>query len=170
MKEIKFRAWDGQKMIYDGDKVWPDHLANMRHYLSGASVTNKGVEVWVYESQLPHATDKHFDHRTGIPFKNLMQFTGLCDKNGKEIFEGDIVEQESIITYPGEYGGEIDLLYTGEVVIIPSKGACLKRPNVIDRLEEDRKWKCNSYKNVVSYRCEIIGNIFENPELLKEDA
>ena len=95
----------------------------------------------------------------------LMQFTGLRDRKKIDVYEGDIAEQESIMDYPG-HGGQIDFLYTGEVVILASKGACLKRPLVIDRLEEDRKWRCDYNKNLVSYRSKIIGNVYENPELL----
>jgi len=100
----------------------------------------------------------------------VMQWTGLLDKNGVEIFEGDIVEQEAITSYPGEYGGDIDLLYIGVVVMIPSKGACLKRPMVHDRLEDNQKWRCDYYKTIASYRSKVIGNIHATSELLNGEA
>jgi len=69
----------------------------------------------------------------------VMQFTGLLDKNGKEIYEGDIVRgQHKII---GDWTAKVDFLATG----IWFGGA--------------------KFSEVENY--EIIGNIYENPELLK---
>ncbi len=69
MRTIKFRAWDGNKMYKP--------------------------------SGLPGFLEEHFDFKEGtfLKIENkkgvLMQFTGLLDKNGKEIFEGDILLWQS---------------------------------------------------------------------------
>ena len=138
----KFRAWDIEKkeMVPVGKLEW---------FIDGSIILNEDAPV-------------SYQGKTLII---LMQSTGLKDKNGVEIYEGDIVEQEAIMSYSGEYGGAIDFLYTGAVVMIPSKGACLRRPIVHDRLEDDRKWRCDYYKTIASYRSKVIGNIHETPEL-----
>ena len=71
----------------------------------------------------------------------LMQYTGLKDKNGKEIYEGDIVKN-----YIGQVG-----------TIIWVKKTC--------GFEIDMK--CIG-RHGIQKRLEIIGNIYENPELIKE--
>ena len=78
MKELKFRAWDGKKMI---DDVIPTSETSI-------------VELFEYEHQV---TDVEV----------VEQYTGLKDKNGKEIFEGDIVayEKDNIASVIFEYGG-----------------------------------------------------------------
>ena len=97
----------------------------------------------------------------------FLQWTGLKDKYYKDIYEGDIVQQRALRLPEESYcDEEIDYTYIGEVRIIPSKGVCLSHPIVIDNLEENRKFKCDYNKNVVQYRCEIIGNIYENKELI----
>ena len=106
------------------------------------------------------------------------QYTGLTDKNGKRIFEGDIVKQTfektvSIVSADLYDGDEYEDLYgedVGVVVILPSKGACIKNP-VIHReingeITQDGE-VAKMYKNICSGRCEIIGNIHDNPELLE---
>jgi len=74
-------------------------------------------------------------------YKGLMQFTGLLDKNGKEVFEGDIVRNEND-QKPNQQ-------------IIFAKGMfCLDD-------EDSPLWK---YAPQSFW--EIIGNIYQNPELL----
>ncbi len=83
-----------------------------------------------------------------VSFKNieLMQSTGLIDKNGKEIFEGDILgTKDGLLNGVVEYRSDLGM-WTNSLI----------RYNNFERL-------CN----VASDR-EIIGNIYENPELLEE--
>ena len=78
----------------------------------------------------------------------LMQYTGLKDKNGKEIYEGDIVKN----TWNAGFGYETDLVET--------------------EFEVDYRFGCffpvgGSGGEIEMSEYEIIGNIYENHELLK---
>ena len=90
-----------------------------------------------------------------IKFKNtiLMQSTGLYDENGKEIFEGDIVQFE-------DYYIESDLPYINRGIVEWSQGqfTITNRASVVmeDLLDGE-------FLDLT-----IIGNIYENPELLQE--
>ena len=79
----------------------------------------------------------------------LMQSTGLVDKNGKEIFEGDILD----------YRGRKALVRWHE-----SYASFIYR--FVDELQNrNTEWK----PLYLAYmKCEIIGNIYENPELLED--
>jgi len=77
-----------------------------------------------------------------------LQFTGLKDKNGKEIFEGDILECDY-----GEYRGLGKVIYTMQGFYIESRYGVLIQDTV----------PTMKYSN-------IIGNIFENPELLTTET
>ena len=77
----------------------------------------------------------------------VMQFTGLCDKNGKEIYEGDIVN--CVDTNP-------TIL---EVKFIEG-GFCCTSSNILP-------FDINSFYPSIGCRIEVIGNIYENPELLE---
>lgn len=72
----------------------------------------------------------------------LLQYTGLKDKNGKEIYEGDILKTAVGIGYVRENHGMF----------------CLKKPG-LNALKP--------FMRRVNHPLEVIGNIYEDPELLK---
>lgn len=112
---IKFRAW------YKDEKIMiEDILLGEDHFKATSPIDDE-----VYTCDLEHADA-------------IMQYTGLTDKNGKEIWEGDVVKASS---------------YTGEVVYVPCSFY------IRDKLG---LWVISSQV------MEVIGNIFENPELLKQ--
>jgi hypothetical protein len=125
-RKIKFRAWHKKKK----EMFFPDVHYGVNWDLAGDIL----LHWW-----------------EGKPYKKnylkdnieLMQYTGLKDKNGKgkEIYEGDILMFET-----GERQG-----YMKEVVF------------------EDGKFKpiADELKSFSDLDCEIIGNIYENPELLE---
>ena len=81
--------------------------------------------------------------------ETVCQFTGLYDKNGRKIFEGDIVEGNSeYFTYTHPYG---KVVYDGGQYLISFD-------DVLEDIECLGAWAND---------VEIIGNIYDNPELLK---
>jgi len=145
MREIKFRAWDTKNNLMspvggidfkDGDKP--------RALIYQPVMTNDGVD-WDAD------TVDHIE---------LMQYTGLKDKNGKEIYEGDVLGgyPNKSIMYEVKFGRvEIDDNegYSSNIVV----GFYLEREFI-----DDRKPFHFDYENENS---EVIGNIYENPELLE---
>jgi uncharacterized phage protein (TIGR01671 family) len=81
--------------------------------------------------------------RGGYKEAIFQQFTGLLDKNGKEIYEGDIVKR-------------LNTEYIYEVVYNEENAAYFLQ-------NKDGEGPLSYYRKVV----EVIGNIFENPELIK---
>lgn len=122
MRLIKFRAWDkrNKSMIQVGSIHWTDSL-EIRHL--GYLDPSEGI--------------------TRIEHFQLMQHTGLHDKNGKEIYEGDI----------------------------------LRRPDGTGTHLMEWKEHCDENGDVMAYgfeewdtnNMEVIGNIYENPELIQHD-
>lgn len=117
MKEIEFRAWDKES------DFWIDNF----------SISNCGEFIYLEDG-----------FERGISDVILEQYTGLRDKNGKEIYENDVVR---LMQRGYNDGGMGDKLITRVV-----------------KFENGRFENCYTLDK---YGIEIIGNIHENPELLE---
>lgn len=92
----------------------------------------------------------YFKMREVLP-ETVGQYTGLTDKNGKKIFEGDIVKYKANATYLGRFFECIGKVKYNE------KSAFYAL---------DVKYAKNH--DYFPLRCEVIGNIYDNPELLED--
>lgn len=107
---------------------------------------------------LANKDDKwYISNKTGSPFayevcpETLCQFTGLCDKNGNKIWENDILMAHLDDSYPEDA--------TYETVEWGAAGWVTHEVNSTDRQHLD-EFDLEHF--------EVVGNIFDNPELLQE--
>lgn len=145
MNNLKFRAWDkANKEMLKIDVI--------DFFLKGIRVLeNKGNSFFMKFSDV-----------------EIMQSTGLKDKNGKEIFIGDIVK------FPDEYGfydfgdglTSVDGL---NVAIVVKKGNCITLDNFVGgdgfTERELENYEC-TFDDLDFKNFEVIGNIYEDKELL----
>ena len=109
-RPIKFRAWDGEKMVWPASFNFNDQTA-----------------YWKENSMYAQS-------------KTVMQFTGLVDKHGVEIYEGDIIRVHDVLA--GEQR--------------------------IKEVKWYSEFTYSGWNIAKSYEpeCEVIGNVHENPELM----
>ena len=88
-----------------------------------------------------------------IVANTIGQYTGLIDKNGKRIFEGDIVDVEYDIQYIGVAAERIGLF-----TVVFNDGCFMKE-----------KPSGGLFHFIPSDKCKVIGNIHDNPELLEKE-
>ena len=147
-REIKFRVWDNKKkrifyprkMEYVPAGIW---------WISSGNVFKKDKFTRISNFKTPHAIP-------GSAGDILMQFTGLLDKNGKEIYEGDILLSKM-------FEERLDKWVKRKCKVFPLKNGYFQ----IEGLE-NKYWKpllCNIIGE--TWTVEVIGNIFVNPELLE---
>ena len=127
MRDIYFRAWDKK-------------LKELTNY----SISDIFIEFYNKD------TDSWEIDREGERF-TLCQYTGLKDKNNREIYEGDVIKAISFARWIGvvEYSDE-------------------NQAFIFDDLDKKYRGKSTVFMNQFDDGFEILGNIYENPELLKE--
>jgi uncharacterized phage protein (TIGR01671 family) len=124
MREVKLRAW---VTTYSGGNIMADVLwINFREHVI---LADNGLQYTDYK---------------------LLQFTGLYDESGREIYEGDILAH--IDAYDSLFGK----------VVWDDKAACW----AFAILMEDGSFDLDRLDDHAAY-AEVIGNIYDNPELLK---
>lgn len=150
-RQIKFRAWNCGEMIYTTDEFRKEQFLT-----TAGDILNR--------------------------FETVMQFTGLLDKNGKEIYEGDVVHYSvkkrfcksvgcdtklelNINKFCPSCGKPVedsDFITTAKVVY--DKAAFGYRVDHPDNRYQ--QWPVYANEIYIAW-VEVVGNQFENPELLK---
>jgi uncharacterized phage protein (TIGR01671 family) len=142
MREIKFRAWDGEKMRHDiaviGGMAAVEENPDGDSY-HGTIVTKSG-NIDLYSDWAKYK----------VKSWSLMQYTGLKDKNGVEIWESDIIKIDD-----PEDKSTAEIVFADGAFRKKYKGWDQSLPYpVID--DFDLKWFY------------VIGNVCQNPELLEK--
>lgn len=128
MREIKFRAWTGKRMM-----------------LAQETEVAMSLRGWRQDDDF-----------------HLMQYTGLKDKNGKEIYEGDVLSDRE--------DGKAGVIWHGGAWKLSSWTPDFHTYSIDDKGEEvwPVAWEedLQLLDDSPLWNCEVIGNIYENPELL----
>jgi uncharacterized phage protein (TIGR01671 family) len=141
MREIRFRSWDKirKEMLYSDTQKDFDKMLIHWDFINGWSATR--------------AKDRFVLSNANAV---LMQYTGLKDKNGKEIYEGDIVKAFYDKKYPFHYK-----------IVFNQKIACYwAEPIQLNHAVTTTKPLYDIIE--IFENCEVIGNLYENPELLNQ--
>ena len=92
--------------------------------------------------------------------ETIGQYTGLTDKNGRKIFEGDIVKTHYANAQKSEYIEQV-VFHNGKFCAYFSNQLCKQWANLYDGTEH-----LPQDKSVYMDSVEVIGNIYDNPELI----
>lgn len=150
MDNLKIRAWDKkEKRMCSVVAIW---------FSLGSIILESGI--FVYERKLDEV--------------ELMQSTGLKDKNGVEIYEGDIIEfEDESFCYPFDDEAIVEIINRAQVIIDKVKGVFLENFMVKDStIAKEYKYYYDlptSEKTIFFKECSVVGNVFEDGNLLEDE-
>jgi len=151
---IKFRVWDGNEMTYPNIIAFQENFS-WNHWTSALHDSTQwcGEKGYVYKPE-------------------LMQFTGFTDKNGKEVYEGDIVvawSAGSKATFEIKWRQEASPCY----ILFPAWQnremwhiSATKFEKGKQFIDVEGNITTSDIDGYIDDGIEIIGNIYENPELI----
>lgn len=128
-RTIKFRAWDAEKSEMIFDVAVLSEKSTLRQYT--------GNEIYIHPKS---------------PIYTLMQFTGLPDRDGKEIYEGDIYQVAGNMVY--------EIKFITELEYEEKTSGFGMRP-----IHSPDAWIIDTF---ALEHGKVIGNVYENPELLEQ--
>ena len=129
MKKIKYKAWDYEnEIMYNSQDIGIKPLSDRT---SDLTISSEGIFI--------RPDNKNFE---------LLLFTGLYDKEGTEIYEGEFIETPD---------GILEVCFTDGCFMVTSLGGMYVVVDLLIAYANDLR------ENL----CMIVGNKFENPELLK---
>ena len=103
-----------------------------------------------------------------VPY-TICQYTGLTDKNGNKIWENDIVKFDDVGEEGYEYKEGFDFVNIASVEFSFGRWQLSNFVSTNSSVLEDMNGCCNEdFYNIWTY-AEVIGNIFDNPELLEDE-
>ncbi|SDH70736.1 phage uncharacterized protein TIGR01671 [Aneurinibacillus thermoaerophilus] len=146
MREFKVRAWDKERkvMVYP-DQIYPKGQYQIVLYDICANANGLALQHFDTRTKYEHDGDQFSVPDWEDVESCFMQYTGIKDRNGREIYEGDILEYKKLsFRDDGHERGFVEY-------------------------NEYAEWSVNNWLlNRICRRAEVIGNRFENPELLEE--
>lgn len=138
MREILFRG----KRVDNGEWITGNYIKAGYHWHKYGK-----HEDWIVTSAIQNGGFINLCGRGAVIPETVGQFTGLTDKNGKKIFEGDIVKHGGIV-------GVIRFdMFSATFLILEDKDHA-------ERLENAKRYG--------EYGLQVIGNIYDNKELLED--
>ncbi len=147
-RETKYRVWDTRAKEWVQDLPIYISMDGVVHFLHNNNLSQSNV--------LQEA-----------PYAIVNDWTGLKDKNGKEIYEGDILKD---LPYCNKAGDVLNA-ETYAVIVCREPSINLEIKYYFKKRYEGKEyWDCNwceLNESKLAKEYEVIGNIYENPELLK---
>jgi uncharacterized phage protein (TIGR01671 family) len=137
--KLKFRIWDKKYHMFDCNES-PDLFISTDGEVYEKDERSYAMQTWIEYNK--------------VDYYEVNQYTGLKDKNGREIYEGDIVEGHT-------FDEHIDKKQIGSIEYNEGRHGFVFVPF-------EFKSKNLYYPLFAIVTCEVIGNIYQNKELLDE--